>query len=116
MTIPDNPPRWLRWTTTATAKGLTTVVAMIALLVAVYAGVQQQIYVHCVGAKQAADAKRTAAISTATDAERAADRALLAGPHPGGPTVLQLRDASVAARAHTDAVRAANPPEPANAC
>jgi hypothetical protein len=116
MTIPDQPPRGLRWTTTDTARGLTTIVAMLALLLGITVCVQQQVYIHCVGARQAADAKRTAAISHATDVERAADRDLLDGPRPGGPTLLQLRDAAVAARAHTDVVRAANPPEQPGAC
>lgn len=116
MTIPDVPPRGLRWTATETMKGLTTVIAMVALLGAILVGVQQQVYIHCVGAHQSADAARTAAISDATDLERAADRNLLDGPRPGGPTILQLRDASVAARAHTDQVRAANPPDRPGAC
>ncbi len=116
MTIPDNPPRGLGWTATATAKGFTTILAVVALLIGIWANVQQISYVHCVGAQQQADAKRTQAIAVATDAERHADRVLLEGPQPGGPAVLQLRDADTAARARTDAVRAANPPEPPGRC
>lgn len=116
MTIPENPPKGLRWTATATARGFTTLLAVIALLVGVWANVQQVSYVHCVGASQQADAKRTAAIADATDVERRADRALLAGPQPSSPTIIELRDADTAARAHTDAVRAANPPEPPGRC
>lgn len=116
MTIPDNPPRVLRWTTTATARGFTTILAIVALLIGIYANVEQINYVRCVGRHQAADAKRTAAIALATDVERSADRALLAGPQPGGPTVPQLRAADVAARAHTDQVRAENPPAAPGGC
>lgn len=116
MTIPDTPPRGLRWTNSPTTRGITTIVAMIALLIAIAGGVQQQIYIHCVGSHQAADAARTRAVSDATDIERRADRALLEGPQPGGPSGQQLRDADTVARSHTDAVRAANPPEPPGQC
>jgi hypothetical protein len=116
LTLPDNPPRGLRWTATATAKGITTLVALIALLGAVYLGVRQQVYIDCIGNEQRLDAVRTQAISVATDTERAADLQLLAGPTPGGPTGAQLREASRLARAHTDVVRQQNPPVPPGKC
>lgn len=116
MTIPDEPPRGLRWTATGTMRGVTTLVALIALAVAILVGVKQQLYINCVGRQQNRDAVRTEAISRATDAERAADRALIAGPTPGGPTIAQLRAIDTAAREHTDAVRAEYPPPPTGQC
>jgi hypothetical protein len=110
MTIPDEPPRWLSWTDTHTVRGITTFVALLALLGAVLLGVRQQVYIDCVASKQRQDATRTAAIARATDTERAADQRLLAGPVPGGPDAAQLRQASATARSYTDAVRAQNPP------
>lgn len=116
MTIPENPPRGLRWTTTATAKGITTLAAMIAIAVAIFVGARQQIYITCIAHQQQADAVRTQRIAVATDIERAADQRLLAGPVPGGPSAEQLREDSRIARAHTDAVREANPPVPPGRC
>ena len=46
------------WTATATARGFTTILAIVALLVGVWANVQQVSYVHCVGAQQQAGLAR----------------------------------------------------------
>lgn len=112
----DTPPRWLRWANTSGARATTTIIAIFALTLSVMFGVRLQLYVNCVGDQQNADARRTAAIAAATDAERRADAALVAGPVPGGPSAAELRRLDVEARSYTDKVRAENPPPPERAC
>lgn len=111
----DNPPRWLAWANTSGARASTTIVAFIALILSALLGLRQQSYITCVAEQQALDAERTRAIAAATDIERQADAALVAGPSPG-VTVEQLRAADVAARAFTDRVREQNPPPPMHRC
>lgn len=112
----DNPPRWLRWANTSGARATTTVIAMLALLVSGYLFFRLNELVTCIAAQQRADAQRTAVIAEATDAERRADAALVAGPQAGGPSGAELRRLDVAARQHTDAIRAANPPQAIDPC
>lgn len=114
--LPDDPPRWLAWAGTPTMRAVTTLVAVVALLGSVLPWIQLQEFAQCIAAQQQADARRTAIISAATDAERRADAALVAGPQPGGPSVAELRRLDVAARQHTDTVRAANPPPAVDPC
>lgn len=116
MTLPDDPPRWLAWFGTPTMKAVTTFVALFSLLVSAVLYWQLQAFTQCVADQQRADASRTAVIAKATDAERRADAALVAGPQPGGPDAAALRRQDVAAREYTDAVRAANPPLPLDPC
>jgi len=116
VTIPEDPPRWLAWAGTPTMRALTTAVAMFALLVSAVLFYQLQSFTQCLADQQRADAARTAVISQATDAERRADAALVAGPQPGGPAGAELRRQDVAARQHTDEVRAAHPPLPLDPC
>jgi hypothetical protein len=85
-----------------------------ALAGAAASGIRQQVYTQCVGRHQRADAERTSAIAKATDAERRAQRALIANTDPTHNRV--LREAILAAYDHTDAVRAANPPPNQEAC
>lgn len=110
------PPRGLRWADTPFARAATTGVAFIAIAASTLIGIRQQTYITCVANQQRASAERAVALATATDAERLADTAVVAGPRPGGPTADELRAASVAARNVTDRVRAANPPAPARTC
>lgn len=112
----DNPPRWLRWANTSGARATTTVIAMLALFVSGYLFYRLNELVTCIADQQAADQRRTSIIAEATDAERRADAALVAGPMPGGPDGRELRRLDVEARRHTDTVRAANPPLPAAHC
>lgn len=112
----DSPPRWLRWANTSGARATTTVIAIVALLLSGWLLLRLQSYVDCVAEQQHADAKRTTAIAEATDRERAADRALIAGPVPGGPDAATLRAEAIDARQATDRVRADNPPPPLNRC
>lgn len=114
--IPERAPRGMRWTENEFTRSLTTILAVVAMVVAIYVGYRQQAYITCVADQQRADAVRTSAIARATDGERVADRRLLDGPVPGGRTVEQLRQDSIAARAATDAVRAENPPPPPGNC
>lgn len=116
MTIPDQPPHWLAWAGTPSMRAITTFVAMIALLISGILGARLIMFTNCLAEQQAADARRTAVIATATDAERRADAALVAGPRPGGPSGSELRRQDVEARQHTDEVRSANPPLPLNPC
>lgn len=101
--LPRQPPRGFRWTATAAARGITTLLAIATLGMAIFLGIRQQLYVSCVAEQQRIEAARTEAISDATDAERAADRELLADPTP------ERRAAALAAREHTDRVRAEHP-------
>lgn len=112
----DEPPRWLRWANTSGARATTTIVAFVALILSGLLGLRQQGYINCVADQQARDAERTRAIAAATDIERSADAALVAGPTPGGPTAQQLRAADVAARQFTDRVREQNPPPAQHRC
>lgn len=116
MTIPEQPPHWLAWSGTPTMRAATTFVAMIALIISGILGARLILLTQCLADQQTADAKRTALIAVATDAERRADAALVAGPQPGGPDGEALRRQDVAARQHTDDVRSANPPLPLNPC
>jgi hypothetical protein len=112
----DNPPRGLRWANTAAARSITTFTAIIALLLSFVVLYRLQGYISCVADQQARTDARTRAISAATDAERVADTALVAGPRPGGPSADELRQASIAARNVTDLVRRQNPPTPISTC
>lgn len=112
--LSDRPPRWLRWFDSDAARAVTTMVAMVALVGCLIVGLRQQSYINCVAEEQAKSAERARALATATDAERAADRDLIAGVP--GDTPEQLRAAAVAAREVTDRVRAANPPPPLRQC
>lgn len=112
----DNPPRWLLWANTSGARAVTTIIAFVALVLSGFLAVRQQSYITCVAQQQQRDAERTRAISAATDVEREADAAVLAGPTPGGPDAQQLRSAAVAARSVTDRVREQNPAPPMHRC
>ena len=112
----DNPPDWLRWANTPTARAITTVVAMVALIISIFLLSRLQGYISCVADQQALSDARARALAAATDAERVADTALIAGEQPGGPPAAELRAASVAARNVTDLVRRQNPPPPRRRC
>lgn len=110
------PPRGLRWSDTYTARLVGQLLAVISLIVSAWVGWQYVGYVDCLRTADAADQRRTSAIAAATDAERAADLALVTGPGAGTLTAEQLRAADIAARQHTDRVRAANPAPPPSGC
>lgn len=112
----DHPPAWLRWANTAAARSITTITAIVALLLSIVVMSRLQAYVGCVADQQAMNDERTRALAAATDAERVADTALIAGPQPGGPDIAALRAASLAARNVTDQVRRQNPPPPVRRC
>lgn len=114
--LSETPPRWLRWANTDAARAVTTIIAIIALGGCLLLGLRQQSYINCVAEQQQHDAERTRAIAGATDAERTADRDLIAGPEATGRTAEQLRAAAVAARAVTDRIREQNPPPPLRRC
>lgn len=110
----ETPPRGLGWTNTPPARAITTVVAIVALLVAGALGIRQQAYINCVAEQQRLAATRTAAIAKATDRERAAQRALIQGVKPENSA--ELRDAVLRSYDSTDQVRAENPPPLPGAC
>lgn len=112
----DNPPHWLRWANTSAARSITTMVSFVALILSFVVLYRLQGYISCVADQQSLSDTRTRAISAATDVERAADSALIAGARPGGPTVEELRAASVAARNLTDTIRRQNPPPSVRRC
>lgn len=116
MTIPDSAPRGLGWLDTRTTKALTTGLSIIAILLSGFLLFRLQAYIDCVAEAQSLAGERTRAIAAATDAERVADAALVAGPRPGGPDAAELRRQDVAARNLTDRVRAMNPPPSAARC
>jgi hypothetical protein len=112
----DTPPPWLGWANTSSARAITTIVAIFALVVAAFVGLRQQTYITCVADQQSMSDARTRILAAATDNERAADTALIAGEQPNGPKIVELRAQSVAARAVTDLVRKQNPPPPLRRC
>lgn len=109
------PPRGLRWTDTGVVRTTANIVAFVALLTAVFAGIRQQVYVNCVADQQRAQAMRTSAIATATDAERRAQRALITAVGDERQ-VEAMRAAALAAYDATDAVRKAHPAPPPKHC
>lgn len=88
--------------------------AVVSFGVSGYVGYRYVGLVDCLAGQALADQKRTAAIAEATDAERRADLDLLRGA--GTPDVVQLRVAAIAAREHTDQVRAEHPPPAVKSC
>lgn len=110
------PPRGLRWADTYVARLAGQLLAVVSIVVSLYVGWRYVGYVDCLRQSSAADQRRTSAIAAATDAERRADRLLLEGAAAGGPSVAELRAADIAAREHTDRVRAANPAPPVTTC
>ena len=90
------------------------VLAVASMLVSGYVGYRYVRLVDCLAGQDLADQKRTAAIALATDQERRADLALLQGA--GTAEVVKLRAAAIAAREHTDQVRAENPPPAVKSC
>lgn len=107
------PPRGLKWTISPYGRALTVMIAVASLVVSMYVGYRYVGLVDCLRDSSLADKQRTAAISAATDAERAADLALIEG---AGGQAERLRNASVAARKNTDRVRAANPAPEVRPC
>lgn len=89
--------------------------AVLGLLGAVLLGVRGQVYINCVGAHQQADAARTAAIAQATDAERAAQRKLIADIGDD-QQINAIRAEVLAAYDRTDAVRRQYPATAPEAC
>lgn len=106
MNAKTPPPRGLRWTDAPAGRAIVTVLALVTLVLTLYLGFRYQRLVDCLRDNAAADARRTAALAVATDAERIADRQLLIG----GADPIELRKASLEARRVTDEVRASNPP------
>lgn len=106
------PPPGLRWAATWPARAVSQLLAVIALVVSLYVGYRYVGLVDCLQARDVADQRRTAAIAAATDVERAADLTLIRG----GADPAALRAAAIAAREHTDDVRAANPAPPVVPC
>lgn len=68
---------------------------------------------ECLASQQAAAARRTAALAVVTDAENAAELALISAPWPPPQ---QLRENVRVARERTEAARAANPAPPVKTC
>lgn len=109
-------PRGLGWADTYPARAVAVGLAIVSILVSLYVGYRYVGLVDCLRDRAAADQRRTAAIAAATDTERRADLALIQGPVAAGPSAHELREAAIAARRHTDSVRAANPAPVAVPC
>lgn len=106
--LPERPPRGLRWIDNYWARFGAFVLVLLSVGLSIYVANRYLHLVDCLNANDTADRRRTAAIATATDAERAAQRRLI---------VATTREESLAARAATiasydatDRVRAQNPP------
>jgi len=108
-------PPGFRWADQPIGRAIVTVLAILSLFLSMLVGYRYVGLIDCLRDRATADEIRTKAISDATDRERAADLALLAGPTPGGPSGPELRAADVEARKNTDRVRAAHPAPPAGA-
>lgn len=102
-------PRGFRWADAPIGRAIMTTFAIMSLLLSLYVGYRYVGLIDCLRDRAVADGVRTKRIADATDLERRADLALLAGPKPGGPTGRELVAGSLLARQHTDRVRAANP-------
>lgn len=109
MTIPDRPPRGLRWVEQWPSKALVILLAVISLSLSIYVAGQYVTFVDCLRRNDRADQQRTAAIATATDAERKQQALLLAATTPAAAH--EAKRAVIRAYAETDRVRAANPPD-----
>ncbi len=105
------PPRGLKWTISSFGRMLSLTLAVASLVVSAYVGYRYVGLVDCLRERDTADQRRTAAIAAATDLERRADLDLIRLP-----ATAELRAAAVAAREHTDAVRAANPAPEVRPC
>ena len=91
-------------------KIVNAILAATALLLSLYLGWLHFGLIDCLADRDAADQQRTAAISAATDKERAADLALLRNRTDAN------REAAASAREHTDRVRAEHPAPPVKPC
>lgn len=115
MSSQSAPPRGLGWTDNPTGRGIVTLLSIFTLLLTLFVGYQYVELVDCLNDHAIAAAVRTKKLSDATDAERTADRLLLAGA-PTREDREQLRLNALRARENTDAVRRANPPPPEEPC
>lgn len=111
----DAPPRGLGWTIAPFGRLLSFTLAVVALCVSMYVGYRYVGLVDCLRERNADNQKRTAAIAAATDSERRADLALLRSS-PDARERERLRALAVAAREHTDDVRAAHPAPETEPC
>jgi hypothetical protein len=114
---PSTPaPRGLKWLGRTPGVIVAYVLTAISLALSIYVFTLYQNLADCTAEQQQRDQRRTAALAPFTDAERAADRALLVGPTPAGPDYKTLREIDLAARDATDRARAANPAPPVRDC
>jgi hypothetical protein len=103
-------PRGFRWADAPLGRAIMTVFAIVSLLLSLYVGYRYVGLIDCLRDRAVADGVRTKRIADATDLERRADLALLSSPgRPVGTSRAELLARAVAARQHTDRVRAANP-------
>jgi hypothetical protein len=91
-----------------------TLLAIVSFVLATYVTFRQTEYINCIADRQAVSDKRTAEIAKATDAERRAQRRLIANTTPAD--TLRLKAEALAAYDVTDQVRAAHPPFPPGRC
>lgn len=106
------PPRGLRWADAWPARITVIILAAVCLITTSYLVYRYTSLTRCLSDRDTEDQRRTVAIAVATDAERRADLALIRG----GPDPHALRAAAIAAREHTDQVRADHPAPPVRPC
>jgi hypothetical protein len=99
--VSPTPPRGLRWLDAPLGRVIALGLAVVSIAVSLYVGSLYVGLIDCLREQAGADALRTSAIAEATDRERRADLALLAGTGS--------RQQSIDARQFTDQVRAENP-------
>lgn len=116
MNVRTPAPRGLRWVGGTPGTIIAYIVAGLSLCLSVYVLSLYKDFSDCTARAQMADQHRTAVLSPFTDAERAADRALLIGPTPGGPDGKTLRADDLDARAANDRARAAHPAPGVSTC
>jgi hypothetical protein len=109
-------PRGLKWVGGTFGTVAAYAIAIFSVGLSMYVLSLYKDLAGCIAENQAADQRRSAILSPFTDRERAADRALLVGPRPGGPDGHTLRQIDLDARAATDRARAANPVPPSSTC
>jgi hypothetical protein len=109
-------PRGLKWVGGTFGTVVAYAIAIASIVLSGYVLSLYKDLAGCIADGQARDQRRAAVLSPFTDRERAADRALLVGPVPGGPDGHALRQIDLDARAATDRARAANPVPPVPSC
>lgn len=106
--LPADPPRGLGWLNSPWTRLAAFLLVLVSIGLTLYVGYRYVALADCLRTNDDADSKRTSVIATATDAERKAQRVLIAARTP--TEAAAARSDALAAYDATDRARAANPP------